>query len=81
MLENQSQEEGQPAPEEAEELNENDLEDVSGGIIIVGGKATLEGGLTKGGFTKGGLANINLHSNPGDLVTLNPQPLPPRTSH
>ncbi len=33
MLENQSQEQAQPAPEEVEELNEKDLEDVSGGAI------------------------------------------------
>ncbi len=74
MLENQSQEQAQPAPEGVEELNENDLEDVSGGIIVVGGKATHKDVNSK-------LARGNLHSIPGNPVFPPPQQRPPRSSH
>jgi len=52
---------------ENDELNEQELDEVTGGIIIVGGKNITHN-----------LANQNVIANKINLVALNPQPLPPR---
>lgn len=51
-------------PEEEGQLNEEELEEVSGGIIIVGGKS----------FGSSSQHQTPLHT---DWSSLNPQPIPP----
>lgn len=65
-------EDRQPQNEEEtpveEELNEEDLEDVSGGIIIVSGKNKFDKVHEQ----------ANIFTNKGNISSLNPQPLPPK---
>ncbi len=62
----QAPEQAQPAPEEIEELNENDLEDVSGGGIIMEDRPSS----LKNNYNQSGISiKSNSHSNPGGNVS------------